>query len=99
MHLMIWFIDSSLENIFSASIVGLVYGSVWPGALGLITELLPEEFQMISMALMSAFGSLGAGEKAFSRIAHRVLTRIYSYIPLPRRSYLKYSGDSSIFLH
>ena len=96
---MIWFIDSSLENIFSASIVGLVYGSVWPGALGLITELLPKEFQMISMALMSAFGSLGAGEKTFSRIAHYVLTSICSYIPLPHRSYLKYSGDPSIFLH
>ncbi|KAL0950864.1 hypothetical protein HGRIS_007623 [Hohenbuehelia grisea] len=60
MHLLIWFVNSNVENAFSASMIGLVYGPIFPACLGLANDLLPAQVHMVSMGLISAFASLGA---------------------------------------
>ncbi|KDQ54735.1 hypothetical protein JAAARDRAFT_692970, partial [Jaapia argillacea MUCL 33604] len=60
MNILIWFINSTVENALSTSIIGLVYGPIFPGTLGLSNDILPEDVHMISMAIMSAFSSFGA---------------------------------------
>ncbi|TFK57453.1 MFS general substrate transporter [Heliocybe sulcata] len=60
MNLLIMLINSSTANTVSASIVGLVFGPVFPGTLGLSNEVIDEDIRMISMAVMSSFASFGS---------------------------------------
>ncbi|KAF8971543.1 major facilitator superfamily domain-containing protein [Flammula alnicola] len=59
MQILIWTVNSNIENAFSTSIVGLVYGPVFPACLALANDILPSEIRMVSMALISATGSVG----------------------------------------
>lgn len=52
MHLLIWFVRSTVENGISTAIVGLVYAPIFPGVLSLANEISPPEVHMVSMALM-----------------------------------------------
>ncbi|KAJ6627141.1 major facilitator superfamily domain-containing protein [Mycena sp. CBHHK59/15] len=52
MHLFIWFINSGVENAFSTSLIGVVYGPLFPASLELANDLLPVEVNMVSMAIM-----------------------------------------------
>ena len=52
MHILIWTVKSLFLNAFATSIVGLVYGPVFPATLTLANDILPVEVSMVSMALM-----------------------------------------------
>ncbi|KAF8898373.1 major facilitator superfamily domain-containing protein [Infundibulicybe gibba] len=60
MHLLIWFVNSNIENAFSTSIIGLLYGPIFPACLDLATSILPPDVHMVAMALISSFASLGS---------------------------------------
>ncbi|KAJ8702917.1 hypothetical protein PTI98_001589 [Pleurotus ostreatus] len=60
MQLLIWFVNSNAGNAFSASMIGVVYGPMFPACLALANDLLPHEVHMVSMGIISAFASLGA---------------------------------------
>jgi hypothetical protein len=52
MNLLVWFVNSNVENAVSTSIIGFVYGPIFPATLALANDLLPPEVHMVSMALM-----------------------------------------------
>lgn len=52
MHLCIWLVHSVFENALSASIVGLMYGPIFPSVLALAADLLPQSVHMITMAVL-----------------------------------------------
>jgi hypothetical protein len=52
MQLLIWFVNSNIQNAFSTGIVGLVYGPVFPASLTLANDTLPPDIHMLSMAIM-----------------------------------------------
>ncbi|KAJ7275256.1 major facilitator superfamily domain-containing protein [Mycena haematopus] len=52
MQLLIWLINSDIENAVSASLIGAFFGPVFPACLELANDLLPAEVSMISMAIM-----------------------------------------------
>ncbi|KAH8120553.1 MFS general substrate transporter [Phellopilus nigrolimitatus] len=60
MHLLIWFVNSVLENAISTAIIGLLYGPVYPSVLALAVDMLPREAHMITMAIISGFSNLGS---------------------------------------
>ncbi|EJF66491.1 MFS general substrate transporter [Dichomitus squalens LYAD-421 SS1] len=60
MHLLIWFVPSFIENAFSAAVVGLMYGPIYPANLATARDLLPAEVHLVSLAIVAAFGSFGA---------------------------------------
>ncbi|KAK7064405.1 MFS domain-containing protein [Favolaschia claudopus] len=59
MHLLMFLVNSFIENAFSASLIGLFFGPIFPACLELGIDLLPPELTMPSMAIISAAGSLG----------------------------------------
>ncbi|EIN13597.1 hypothetical protein PUNSTDRAFT_129275 [Punctularia strigosozonata HHB-11173 SS5] len=61
MYLVIWLVPSVFGDAFAASIVGLVYGPMFPGALGLAIDVLPCDVTLVSMAILSWFASFGSG--------------------------------------
>jgi len=52
MHLLIWFIKSGIQNAVSASLIGVLYGPIFPACLSMANDILPEEVHMVAMALM-----------------------------------------------
>jgi hypothetical protein len=46
------FVDLVPANAVSSSIVGLMYGPIFPGAMAFCNELLPHKMHMVSMALL-----------------------------------------------
>jgi len=52
MQLLIWFVNSNAANAFFTSVIGLLFGPVFPSTLTLATMVLPEETHMVSMALL-----------------------------------------------
>lgn len=52
MFLVIWLVPSVFGDCFAASIVGLVYGPMFPGGLGLAIDVLPSELALVSMAVL-----------------------------------------------
>ncbi|KAF8203265.1 MFS general substrate transporter [Pholiota molesta] len=59
LHLTIWLVKSTVENAVATSLIGLLYGPIFPGCLSMATEVLPAEVHMVAMALISFFGSIG----------------------------------------
>ena len=51
-HLLIWLTKSVFVNALCASIIGLLYGPIYPGLLSMATEVLPDEVHLVSMSLM-----------------------------------------------
>jgi len=52
MQLLIWFVNSNVQNAFAMSIIGVVYGPVFPACLSLANDILPSEVRFMSMAIM-----------------------------------------------
>ena len=52
MQLLIWFVNSNIQNAFSTAIIGLAYGPVFPASLTLANDILPPDIRMVSMAIM-----------------------------------------------
>ena len=52
MQLLIWFVNSNIENAFSTAIIGTVYGPMFPACLTMANELLPPNVHMVSMTLV-----------------------------------------------
>ena len=52
MQLLIWFVNSNIQNAFSTGIIGLAYGPVFPASLTLVNDILPPDIHMVSMAIM-----------------------------------------------
>ena len=52
MQLLIWFVNSNIQNAFSTGIIGLAYGPVFPASLTLANDILPPNIHMVSMAIM-----------------------------------------------
>ena len=52
MQLLIWFVNSNIQNAFYTGIIGLVYGPVFPASLTLANDILPPDIHMVSMAIM-----------------------------------------------
>jgi fucose permease len=52
MQLLIWFVNSNVQNAFSTGIIGLAYGPVFPASLTLANDILPPDIHMVSMAIM-----------------------------------------------
>ncbi|KAJ7597630.1 MFS general substrate transporter [Mycena floridula] len=59
MHILIFLVDSNIENSFSTAVIGAVYGPVYPATLAMTNDLLPSKVHLVSMGILSAFGSLG----------------------------------------
>ncbi|KAF9525201.1 major facilitator superfamily domain-containing protein [Crepidotus variabilis] len=60
MQITIWKINSEIQNSLAASIIGVLYGPIWPALLTLTTDILPPQVYMASMAITSAFASIGS---------------------------------------
>ncbi|KAF7320243.1 MFS domain-containing protein [Mycena kentingensis (nom. inval.)] len=82
MHLLIWFINSTVENGFSASIIGLVWGPIFPACLELANDLLPVELNLYSMAIISAAGSVGSAILPFMTgvVTTKYSMKVWPYI-------------------
>ena len=52
MQLLIWFVNSNIQNAFYTGIIGLVYGPVFPASLTLANDILPPDIHMVGMAIM-----------------------------------------------
>ena len=52
MHLLIWLTKSVFGNALCASIIGFLYGPIYPNLLSMATEVLPDEVHLVSMSLM-----------------------------------------------
>jgi hypothetical protein len=52
MQLLIWLVNSNIENSFSTGIIGLAFGPVWVAGMKMATEILHPDVHMVSMALM-----------------------------------------------
>ncbi|KAJ6574889.1 major facilitator superfamily domain-containing protein [Mycena capillaripes] len=90
MQLLIWFINSNLENAVSASVIGLLFGPVFPACLELVNDLLPVELNMISMAIVSAAGSLGSAIFPFVTgvVTTKYSMRCWSYVTVAQAAIL-----------
>ncbi|KAJ6473536.1 major facilitator superfamily domain-containing protein [Mycena vitilis] len=82
MQILIWLVHSDLENTVSASLIGLFFGPIFPACLELATDLLPPEVTMISMAIISATGSLGSAVFPFITgvVTTKYTMRVWSYV-------------------
>jgi hypothetical protein len=52
MNLLIWFVNSNVENAFSTAFIGFVSGPLFPGTLRFANDILPNDVHMISMSIM-----------------------------------------------
>lgn len=52
MHITIWIVKSSVGNAVAASIIGALYGPIFPACLSMANDILPPHVHMVSMALM-----------------------------------------------
>ncbi|KIL71036.1 hypothetical protein M378DRAFT_6885 [Amanita muscaria Koide BX008] len=59
MHLLIWLTSDVFGDSFSASLIGLFYGPVFPAMLSMATDILPDEVHLISMALVTTSATVG----------------------------------------
>lgn len=60
MTILIWFVNSTIVNALSSAVVGLMYGPIFPGTLGLCNDVLPKDVHMVSMAILTAVASAGS---------------------------------------
>jgi hypothetical protein len=52
LQVLVWVVKSYVQNSVASGFIGLFYGPVFPAALAMTNDVLPEEVHMISMALM-----------------------------------------------
>lgn len=60
MTILIWFVNSTIENALSSAVVGLMYGPIFPGTLSLCNDVLPKDVLLVSMAILTAVASVGS---------------------------------------
>ncbi|KDR84782.1 hypothetical protein GALMADRAFT_217844 [Galerina marginata CBS 339.88] len=86
LHLSIWLVKFSIENAVATSLIGVLYGPIFPACLTMANDILPAEVHMIAMALISSFASLGGA--IFPLVAGAILdakgiqTLTYLTVPL-----------------
>jgi len=52
MTMLIWFVESTIENALSSAVVGLTLGPIFAGTLGLCNDILRSEVHMVLMAIL-----------------------------------------------
>lgn len=52
LQVLVWVVHSYTQNSIAAGFIGLFYGPVFPAALAMANDVLPEEVHMVVMALM-----------------------------------------------
>jgi fucose permease len=52
LHLIIWLVKSTIVDALAVSFVGVLYGPIFPACLAMANDILPEDVQMVAMALM-----------------------------------------------
>lgn len=52
LQVLIWVVQSHVQNSVAAGFIGLFYGPIFPAALAMANDILPEEVHMNVMALM-----------------------------------------------
>jgi fucose permease len=52
LQVLVWVVQSDVQNSIATGFIGLFYGPVFPAALAMANDVLPEEVHMVSMALM-----------------------------------------------
>ncbi|KAG2057114.1 MFS general substrate transporter [Suillus hirtellus] len=82
MTILIWFVDSTIENALSSAVVGLMYGPIFPGTLGLCNDILPRDVHMVSMAILTAVASAGSAVLPFITgiISNKDGMRVFCYV-------------------
>ncbi|KAG0702706.1 major facilitator superfamily domain-containing protein, partial [Suillus ampliporus] len=82
MTILIWFVDSTVENALSSAVVGLMYGPIFPGTLGLCNDVLPRDVHMVSMAILNAVASAGSALLPFLNglISNMDGMRVFCYV-------------------
>ncbi|KAF8887929.1 major facilitator superfamily domain-containing protein [Gymnopilus junonius] len=58
-HLTIFLVKSNIENAVATSLIGVLYGPVFPACLSMANDILPADVHMVAMSLISSFSSLG----------------------------------------
>ncbi|PFH46989.1 hypothetical protein AMATHDRAFT_77416 [Amanita thiersii Skay4041] len=90
MHLLIWFTKSIFGNALCASIIGLLYGPVFPAFLSMATDILPTDVHLVSMAIIALLpfiagtilGVKGAQTLTYFTVASGiVLTCLWAILP------------------
>ncbi|KAG2750782.1 MFS general substrate transporter [Suillus brevipes Sb2] len=82
MTILIWFVNSTIENALSSAVVGLMYGPIFPGTLGLCNDVLPRDVHMVSMAILTAVASAGSAVLPFMTgiISNMDGMRVFCYV-------------------
>lgn len=82
MTILIWFVNSTIENALSSAVVGLMYGPIFPGTLGLCNNVLPRDVHMVSMAILTAVASVGSAVLPFMTgiISNKDGMRVFCYV-------------------
>ncbi|KAG1845476.1 major facilitator superfamily domain-containing protein, partial [Suillus subalutaceus] len=82
MTILIWFVNSTIENALSSAVVGLMYGPIFPGTLGLCNNVLPRDVHMVSMAILTAIASVGSAVLPFMTgiISNKDGMRVFCYV-------------------
>ncbi|KAG2160040.1 major facilitator superfamily domain-containing protein [Suillus bovinus] len=82
MTILIWLVDSTIENALSSVVVGLMYGPIFPGTLGLCNDILPRDVHMVSMAILTAVASAGSAVLPFITgiISNKDGMRVFCYV-------------------
>ncbi|KAK2462068.1 hypothetical protein APHAL10511_006531 [Amanita phalloides] len=85
MHILIWLTANVFGNALCASIIGLLYGPVYPELLGMATDVLPDEVHLVSMAIISTTASTGSALLSFvlGTILKLEGVRAMSYMMVP----------------
>ena len=80
MQLLIWLVNSSVQNAFAASILGLVYGPVFPASLTLANDILPADICLVSMAIMWVFLLLPSPSITYQGVKIDLLTLVLEVV-------------------
>ncbi|KAL3427377.1 MFS efflux [Phlyctema vagabunda] len=65
-QLIVWFVPNIIGDAVAVSIVGLLLGPIYPCATHIFSRLIPRKDQVISLSIISAFGSSGGAVAPFT---------------------------------
>lgn len=52
LQILVWVVKSHVQNSIAAAFIGFFYGPIFPAALAMANDILPNELHMVVMALM-----------------------------------------------
>jgi len=61
LQVLVWVVKSNVQNSITTAFIGLLYGPIFPGILGIANDVLPGEVHMVAMALMWVMFSIFSG--------------------------------------